>query len=109
MPATETPNKTRAIDAELTIRRACAADERPLIRLASRDSRPRPIGEVLVAELDGELVAARSLTDGQAIADPFRPTAAIAELVAARARALIGAGATATRRHGALITEPGLR
>ena len=97
MPATQTPNETNAINAELTIRRARVADERPLLRLAGRDSSSRPRGEVLVAELNGELVAARSLTNGQAIADPFRPTAAIAELVAARATALVGAGAPVPR------------
>jgi hypothetical protein len=105
------------MDAELTIRLAGPADGRRLLRLAGRDSRPRPSGEVLVAELDGDLVAARSLADGHAIADPFRPTAAIAELIAVRAGAQVGAGAAATQRRkrvgrqrddwrGGLITEP---
>lgn len=68
------------------IRGARSTDEQALTRLAGRDSRPRPRGKVIVAELDGTLVAARSLTDGLAIADPFLPTAEVAELLARAAR-----------------------
>lgn len=76
----------------LTIRRARPDDELRLIRLAGRDTRPRPRGELLVAEEEGELLVARSIGTGETIADPFRHTAAIAELVAARAEALARAG-----------------
>jgi hypothetical protein len=39
---------------------------------------------VLVAELDGEIVAAVPFEGGRAIADPFRPTAELVELLRTR-------------------------
>jgi hypothetical protein len=58
--------------AELTIRPAHYADASDLARLAALDSR-RPLGggHVLVAEFDGRIIAALSMHDGRAIADPF--------------------------------------
>ena len=56
--------------ASLTIRHAIAADEADLTRLAALDSSRVPSGELLVAELDGHLVAALSIDTGAAIADP---------------------------------------
>jgi hypothetical protein len=47
--------------------------------------------DVIVAEVAGELWAARSLTDGRVVRDPFRPTSEAAELLALRA-AYISAG-----------------
>lgn len=70
----------------LTIRRARDDDAAPLQRLAELDSSHVPSGLMLVAEQDGELVAAVSIDDCARIADPFRPTAEIAELLAVRAR-----------------------
>ena len=43
---------------------------------------------MLIAEVDGRLEAALALNDGRAIADPFRPSAVHAELLALRARQL---------------------
>ena len=61
----------------LVIRLAVAADEAPLRRLAHMDS-ARPLsGQALLAEQGGEPVAAISLQDRRAIADPFVPTAVI--------------------------------
>jgi hypothetical protein len=65
--------------ASLTIRHATSADEAALRRLATLDSSRVPSGELLVAELDGELVAALSVDTGAAIADPFEHTAAIVD------------------------------
>jgi hypothetical protein len=39
-----------------------------------------------VADVDGEIVAARPLAAARSIADPFRPTADIRELLDLRAR-----------------------
>lgn len=89
MTSTTTPIAARLEGGTVTIRGARSTDESALIRLAGRDTRPLPRGEVIVAELDGELVAARSLTDGLAIADPFRPTGQLAELLAGAARSTI--------------------
>jgi hypothetical protein len=68
----------------MNIRMAYPDDERALSRLATLDARPVPSGPVLVAEVEGELWAALSLTGGAAVADPFRPTAALVELLRAR-------------------------
>jgi hypothetical protein len=72
--------------ASLTLRHATSADEAALGRLAALDSSRVPSGELLVAELDGELVAALSVDTGAAIADPFRHTAAIVDSLRAQSR-----------------------
>jgi hypothetical protein len=70
------------------IRAARGSDGPAISRLAALDSARIPAGELLVAEADGALVAARSLSSGAAIADPFRPTADVLALLELRARAL---------------------
>lgn len=67
---------------EILIRRAYADDALALVRLAALDSADAaPQAPLVVAELDGELAVALSLADGSVIADPFRPTAAIVQLL----------------------------
>ena len=61
-------------DHHLTIRRARDGDAYALRRLAERDSAHVPDGPLLVAEVEGDLLAAMTLDGRQAIADPFRPT-----------------------------------
>lgn len=58
----------------LTLRLAVPADADALQRLAELDSTHAPRGDVLVAEVGGEVWAAVSLEDHHAVADPFRPT-----------------------------------
>jgi hypothetical protein len=70
----------------IAIRSATSSDRAALIRLAALDSAPVPLGATLVADIDGEIVAARSLARPQSIADPFRPTAEFRELLELRAR-----------------------
>jgi hypothetical protein len=65
----------------LTIRTATTADRFAIRRLAVLDSASPPTGEVLLAEMNGELWAAVSVGTGDAIADPFRPSADIVELL----------------------------
>ena len=72
--------------ASLTIRHAIAADEADLTRLAALDSSRVPSGELLVAQLDGSLVAALSIDTGAAIADPFEHTASIVDSLRVQAR-----------------------
>jgi hypothetical protein len=72
--------------AKLTLRNATVADDAALTRLAALDSSRVPSGELLVAELDGTLVAALSVDTGAAIADPFEHTAAIVDALRVRAR-----------------------
>lgn len=68
-------------DKTLTIRRAEVADSRALIRLAALDSASPPTGEALVAEVGGELWAAIEVDSGAAIADPFRPSGELVDLL----------------------------
>ena len=48
------------------------ADAEPINRLAALSGRRAPEGPTLLAEADGELIAAIGLFDGHAIADPDR-------------------------------------
>jgi hypothetical protein len=65
----------------VAVRIATDADARVLRDLALLDS-ARPLnGPVVVAEVDGTPVAARSLADGRAVADPFVRTAGVLDLL----------------------------
>ena len=70
----------------VVIRAARGSDGPTLRRLAALDSRELPVGDLLIAETDDQVVAALSLDTGAAIADPFEYTAAIVESLQARAR-----------------------
>jgi hypothetical protein len=70
----------------ISIRLATEADNTTLLKLAALDSAPAPLGSVLVADVGGEIVAARALSKPRSIADPFRPTADIREMLELRAR-----------------------
>jgi hypothetical protein len=70
-------------DKALTIRPADLADLAALDRLAELDSASPPTGDVLVAEVGSELWAAVEVDSGAAIADPFRPSADLVELLRA--------------------------
>ena len=59
----------------ITVRPYLAADQRPLERLAALDEGRVPPQPVVVAEAGGRLVAALSKRTGEAVADPFEPTA----------------------------------
>ena len=69
----------------LTIRRATPADAFALRRLAIIDSAAPPTGDVLLAEMGHELWAAISIDTGAAIADPFRPSGELVDLLRLRA------------------------
>jgi hypothetical protein len=70
----------------LTIRHANGADATALARLAALDSSRVPNGELLIAELDGRLVAALSIDTGASIADPFEHTATIVDSLRAQSQ-----------------------
>jgi hypothetical protein len=74
----------------LTIRRATAADAFALRRLATIDSAAPPTGDVLLAQMGDELWAAVSVDTGAAIADPFRPSGDLVDLLRFRAERLSG-------------------
>ena len=73
---------------ELTVRRAVADDAARLERLAALDSASLPRSPLLVAEMNGRLLAALPLDGGPSIADPFAPTAALVELLRLRSAQL---------------------
>ena len=70
---------------EITVRLADHTDSRALIDLAALDSAQVPAGALVVAESDGEIVAAVPVDGGRAIADPFRGTALIVQMLELRA------------------------
>lgn len=72
----------------VVIRAARGSDGPALRRLAELDSSPLPGGDLLIAETDDEVVAALSLDTGAGVADPFRRTADVVDLLAYRARGL---------------------
>ena len=72
---------TAALERPVILRRALPADLVALERLAQLDSRALPSGPHLVAERDGRIDAALSLSSGEQIADPFRRTAELCELL----------------------------
>jgi hypothetical protein len=59
----------------MTIRAATSADNGAVRRLAAYSSRPRPRGPLLVAEQDGEMLAAIAVSSGAVITDPGTPAA----------------------------------
>jgi hypothetical protein len=72
----------------LVIRLAVRADETQLRRLAHMDS-ARPLsGQALIAEQGGSVIAALSLADGAAIADPFVASADAVAMLRVRAAQL---------------------
>ena len=77
---------------EVSIRWAGRDDGEALGRLAALDAKAVPAQPVLLAELDGEPVAALSVADRSAVADPFRPTGSLVSLLALRADQLARAG-----------------
>jgi hypothetical protein len=83
---------------KITIRSAHREDLSTLRRLAALDSSPAPAGAVLVAEVDGEIVAAVEAAGGRAIADPFRPTADVVALLQVHAGARSHTQSHRTRR-----------
>jgi hypothetical protein len=103
MPATAAATTT-ATAASVLIRAARGSDGAALERLAELDSARVPTGSLLVAEADGRLVAAIASSTGEAIADPFLPTADVLALLEIRA-----GGASSPRGRRTSARRRGLR
>jgi hypothetical protein len=88
------------------LRLANDADADTLTRLAALDAQAPLEGPVLIGELHGEPVAAISLADDRAIADPFRPTAHVLATMRARAHGIRAAEATPSLRERLLAGLP---
>src|SRR3954463_10831292 len=76
-----TPKMNEAV----LMRRASAEDTARIRTLAHLDDKRMPAGPFLVAEIGGEMVAARSLATGAVVADPFRLTSDIVAMLRLRA------------------------
>jgi hypothetical protein len=76
----------------VTIRHIGPGDVEALRRLSAMDSKRQPTGEILVADVGGELWAATSVNDRHTVADPFHPTRELVSLLDERARQLRDAG-----------------
>jgi hypothetical protein len=81
----------------IAIRRATESDLAAVERLAALDSATVPAGEILLAEVGDEPHAAIQVSSGMTIADPFRRTADVVELLSLRASRLRD-GADSPRR-----------
>jgi hypothetical protein len=68
---------------DVTIRRLGEADLAQVLRLAELDSAAAPKSPLVGIEVGGRLLAAGSVPTGQIIADPFRPTAGLREMLSA--------------------------
>jgi hypothetical protein len=86
----------------IAIRRATDADRTAVERLAGLDSSPAPGGDVLIAAVDDEPLAALELDTGAVVADPFRQTADLVALLTLRSKSL----RTASRRARGLRVRP---
>jgi hypothetical protein len=70
---------------QVTIRTLSEDDRESVARLAQLDSSPAPEGRLLGAVVDGRLVAALSLTNGESIANPFIPSEGVRSMLRLRA------------------------
>ena len=84
------PSLASAAERSVTLRFGSPADEKGIARLAELDSWRPPPHPVLLAEVDGQLLAALALSDGSVVANPFHRTADLIDLLRARARQFDG-------------------
>lgn len=73
---------------QITLRRAGTSDAPALATLAELDSQRLPNDEFLIGEVAGEPWAALGIGSGVLVADPYRPTVQLAELLRLRARSM---------------------
>ncbi len=78
-------HRLAAWEQPVSLRLAGPSDLAALERLAGLDSQPLPPGPHLVAEREGGIQAALSLATHEVIADPFRRTAELCELLCCHA------------------------
>jgi hypothetical protein len=87
--STVEPRQTRVAPTAVVALRLAGPDEAQVVRrLASLDDAPPLTGQVLLALVDGQAVAALSLGDGRVVANPFLPTEAAVGLLRLRAQHL---------------------
>ena len=89
-PGLTRPTRSNVTEKSVTLRFGSTYDQISLARLAALDNVEAPEQPVLLAEVDGQPLAALGLSDGRVIADPFHHTADLIDLLRARARQLDG-------------------
>jgi hypothetical protein len=104
-----TDKKREIVEPRLTVRRLQERDIDAIGRLAELDSQELPSGALLVAELGDELVAALPLEGGRVLADPFRPTASIVEILRLRASQLTSETRSPLRARLGSLSAPAWR
>jgi hypothetical protein len=72
----------------VALRLCSVQDDEALERLALLEGRPSPRGRYVLAEVDGQVVAALPLGGGEPLCDPFRRTAHVLPLLRLRASQL---------------------
>jgi len=65
----------------LILRPSHSGDETAIARLVELEEAPALVGDTLVAELDGTILAALSVHSDQVVADIFRPTASVVRML----------------------------
>ena len=86
--ATAVPSPRTSNQQIVVLRPAEPNDTYDVSRLAQLDDAPAPVSPVMLAFVDGEAVAALSLNDGHAVANPFVPTQKAVALLRLRASQL---------------------
>jgi hypothetical protein len=92
------PDYLPEVPEAVLVRRATTADAARVGTLARLDDKRQPEGPFLVAEVSGEIVAAKSLSSGTVVADPFRLTSDAVAMLHLRAAQVRGADELAERR-----------
>ena len=98
-----------AREQDVVIRSARPQDDLAIAALAVLDGAERPLGRVIVAEIDGEIVAALPLDGTGAFSDPFRRTSDLVALLEARAKQIAGERARSHRPRLAWLSPAALR
>lgn len=78
------------VEQVIELRVAQPEDDYYVSRLAALDDAPLPVAPVMLGVVDGEAVAALSLSDGRIVANPFVATEKVVTLLRLRARQLTG-------------------
>ena len=93
-------------DEHVTIRFSRPDDAANIARLAQLDSARPPQGQLLVAEVAGELRAALPLDGGAAVADPFHHTLDLVSLLEVRRQHVLRAGVVRTSERRGRVARP---
>ncbi len=75
--------------ADVALRLCRVSDDGAISRLAALEERPEPHGRFVVAEVNGQVVAALPLAGGAPLRDPFARTAHMIRLLEVRAAQLM--------------------